>query len=129
MRLQASLEGGGRLARKLRSLSAQRRRTVAAAVRSDARLLRDEVRADLSRSGVSLPGRPPAPRSGRLAESVDTDIAADGLSATVGSDLDYGRYLEFGTRRMPARSWLLPAFQRLAPDLAKRILAAARSGP
>ena len=129
MRLQARLDGTGRVARRLTQLAGHRRQAVAAAVESGAELLRDDIRDSLSRGGFPAPGRPPRRRSGTLAESVTVERETGGLGATVGSDLDYARHLEFGTRQMAARPWLLPAFQRLAPSLARRILAAGRSRP
>ncbi len=126
MRLQARLLEAPRLARRLRLLAETRRLAVAAAVAEGAEALRDEVRLSLSQAGPSGPGEAPARRSGRLAASVTAETATDGLSAEVGSDLDYGRHLEFGTRRLAARPWLLPAFHRMAPGIARRLLAAGR---
>lgn len=65
-------------------------------------------------------------RSGRLRESVFARPSADGLSAEVGTDLDYGTYLEFGTQRMAPRPWLHPAFESAKAGIKGRIFAAAR---
>ena len=69
----------------------------------------------------SAPGRPPAIDTGALRSSVTHEVNASGLDAkvgsdkdrlkrqTVGTDVDYGYYLEMGTRRMKPRPWLRPA--------------------
>jgi HK97 gp10 family phage protein len=83
----------------------------------------------------SNPGRPPAPDSGRLRASVSTNWTGNSRSArvdakatmrdgmrqpramgrffvVVGTNVDYGRFTELGTRRMKPRPWLRPAFRR-----------------
>jgi len=69
---------------------------------------------------ASAPGQAPATDTGRLASSIRAarSLAGDHL---VGTALEYGRALEFGTSRMQPRPWLLPAVQKAAPRLAKRI--------
>jgi len=65
---------------------------------------------------ASAPGAYPSADTGRLS----TNVRIDGLNlatpakmtATVGTDVKYGAYLEFGTSRMAARPWLLPSFER-----------------
>ena len=70
------------------------------------------VRPDGSRA--SAPGEYPMSDTGRLANSVVTlfDISTKGKIAEVGTNVQYGRYLEFGTSRMAARPWLLPSFNK-----------------
>lgn len=65
----------------------------------------------------SKPGRPPRRVSGRLASSLFSRLGRNSLSGAVGTALDYGQHLEFGTRRMPARPWLGPAYARLRPRM------------
>jgi len=38
------------------------------------------------------------------------------LSCTVGTNVNYGPYVEFGTRRMAARAFLYPAFYKAVAD-------------
>lgn len=57
---------------------------------------------------ASAPGQPPATDTGRLANSIEFDKVSE-LTATVGSNLIYAKYLEYGTRRMAARPFFGPA--------------------
>ena len=125
------LLGLARLERRARRISAARRRSTIDAVRGGAEQLRAAALRSMGPAGgggrPSAPARPPARRSGRLAESIFVQARSDGLRAEVGSALDYARHLEFGTRRMAARPWLLPAFLAVKDGIRRRILAAARS--
>ncbi|HEV8639450.1 MAG TPA: HK97-gp10 family putative phage morphogenesis protein [Chloroflexota bacterium] len=47
-------------------------------------------------------------RTGALRRSIHT-VMTTPLSATVGPSAEYGAYVEFGTRSMPARPYLIPA--------------------
>lgn len=75
----------------------------------------------------SAPGEPPKTDQGRLVGSIDFETDADRLGAAVGTNLTYGKYLEFGARKMAARPWLFPTFERLKPAILKRISAALRA--
>lgn len=56
-------------------------------------------------SSRSRPGQFPHKDFGRLRMSIAQDF--DGKTSTrVGTNVDYGRFLEFGTARMAARPWL-----------------------
>lgn len=63
---------------------------------------------------ASAPGQPPASDTGRLASSIEN--RTDGLEGVVFTRVDYGRYLEFGTRKISARPWLLPSLEEDAPQ-------------
>jgi HK97 gp10 family phage protein len=57
----------------------------------------------------SKPGQPPHKQVGVLRGSVTYEVgyAANGaLTARVGTNIVYGKFLELGTRRMKARPWL-----------------------
>jgi HK97 gp10 family phage protein len=56
---------------------------------------------------ASAPGEAPATDTGRLASSVKA--TSSGLGGTVGTDLPYGFFLEYGTMQMAERPWLRPA--------------------
>ena len=73
------------------------------------------------RTGIaSAQGEPPKSDTGRLVSSIDATIDSDGLGATVGTNLDYGLFLEVGTSKMRARPWLTPAFELMRPSIIKR---------
>ena len=54
----------------------------------------------------SLPGEAPKKIRGDLQRSIAYEVASDGQSAMVGSNLDYARYLELGTSKMEVRPFL-----------------------
>lgn len=59
-------------------------------------------------------GRPgPNVDTGRLRSSIAMEVGQERAQFVVyvGTNVDYGRYLEFGTSRMPAYPWLLPALE------------------
>lgn len=55
---------------------------------------------------VSDPGEPPRKQTGRLRGSVAHEVDRDKLTARVGTNVVYGRWLELGTSKMAARPWL-----------------------
>lgn len=57
-------------------------------------------------SVVSEPGEPPRKQFGRLRASVAREVDASSLTARVGTNVKYGRWLELGTGKMAARPWL-----------------------
>lgn len=59
---------------------------------------------------ASAPGEAPATDSGSLASSIQR--VDDGIQAAVGTGLEYGKMLEFGTRHILARPWLNPALEK-----------------
>lgn len=55
----------------------------------------------------SKPGEPPHKQTGRLRASVTHEVDAKTLEARVGTNVEYGRYLELGTKRgLAPRPWL-----------------------
>jgi len=114
--IRVRVSGMARLSASLRRLRETQTVAMAAAVARGARDVRDAARRELPR------------RSGRLARAVTIETAADGLAATVGTDLDYGTYLELGTRRMAAQPWLLPAFRGVRARLHANFARAVRTG-
>lgn len=70
---------------------------------------------------ASAPGQPPNTDTGRLAGSVRVVVSA--ATAEVGTDLEYGRYLEFGTQDMGARPWLNPALESQREGWLRRLKA------
>jgi HK97 gp10 family phage protein len=72
---------------------------------------------------ASAPGEPPAVRTGRLRNSIKYVIVGGGLRllGRVGTSLDYAPHLEFGTRNMAPRPFLMPTYEKERLKL-KRIL-------
>lgn len=60
---------------------------------------------------VSKEGDAPNQDTGDLMSRVNIDIQQN-RRALVGTDLEYGKHLEFGTSKMGARAWLNPAFEK-----------------
>lgn len=76
---------------------------------------------------ASAPGEPPASDTGRLANSIV--FKSDGrLSVSVGSDLAYAAYLEFGTSRMAPRPAWTPAVENERKPFYKRLEEAVARG-
>jgi len=69
---------------------------------------------------ASAPGEAPATDTGALVSSTYL-VQINSLTAAIGSRLDYAFYLEFGTRLMRARPSWLPASEKMAPRLEKRV--------
>lgn len=129
MTVRVTVSGGGRLAARLDRLADQVELAVQSAVADGADDLRREARALLNVPGVgapSSPGEPPRRQSGQLRDSLRTEIAPGRLSAAVGTDLDYGAHLEFGTQDTAPRPWLQPAVQNALPRIKARIKDALR---
>ena len=63
---------------------------------------------------ASAPGEPPMSDIGRLASSIEWN-ADSILEASVFSRVEYAPYLEFGTKNMEARPFLLPSVEEDAP--------------
>ena len=69
---------------------------------------------------ASAAGQAPASDTGRLAGSIlPPRRIARGYE--VGTNLDYGRYLEFGTTRILERPWLRPALDIERPKFIDRV--------
>ncbi len=60
---------------------------------------------------ASAAGNPPNKKKGQLIKSITLKPFETGKSWDVGTNLDYGKFLEFGTRNMAARPWLSAAVE------------------
>lgn len=80
-----------------------------------------EVISEPSNKGTtpSAPGEPPHKDTGRLRASISHEVDKDAMAARVGTNVVYGKFLEIGTRKMAARPYLRPTYERLKPELAK----------
>lgn len=63
----------------------------------------------------SLPGEPPRKQTGRLRASVQIEVDEASLTARVGTNVEYGRHLELGTKRgLGPRPWLRRALAEVS---------------
>lgn len=62
---------------------------------------------------VSPPGAAPNTDQGGLASSILHGVNKMKLSVQVGTNLDYGRFLELGTTDMAPRPWLMPSIRKM----------------
>lgn len=60
---------------------------------------------------ASSPGNPPRPDTGELLNSI-THTATGPLEETIHDQVEYGKYLEFGTEHIEARPWMKPVFEK-----------------
>ena len=53
--------------------------------------------------------------TGNLKNSIDVEFENDGLTAIVAPHTEYAAFVEFGTRRMSAQPYMIPAAERNRP--------------
>ena len=68
---------------------------------------------------ASAPGDPPTVQTGNLRRSVQVaDLSTEKvIKARVGTNQDYGRFLEYGTKRIAPRPWARPSVVLVKPKL------------
>lgn len=76
---------------------------------------------------ASAPGEAPATDTGTLVKSIQSLKSIYGDGWLVGSNLDYARFLEFGTKNMGARPWLIPALEKNRSTIYKSIQTAMKA--
>ena len=64
---------------------------------------------------ASNEGKAPNSDTGALANSIQTEIESEGVY--VGTTIEYGKFLEFGTSEMGERPWLMPALDGRRVDI------------
>ena len=57
--------------------------------------------------------------TGNLRNSINTDIVNNGLTGIIHAAAEYAAYVEFGTKRMSAQPYMLPAFREVEPEFIK----------
>lgn len=86
-----------------------------------ARATRDHLRTQLGRMRFPPAGPPgdyPALRTGHLRRNVQMEMDRARLEARVGTNVKYGRYLEFGTTRgLAPRPWLSRGFREMTGEI------------
>jgi len=71
---------------------------------------------------ASAPGEYPMTDTGRLASNIIILLpSGSSIEGQVGTNIEYGTFLEFGTSRMAARPWLLPSFEKAKVDVSKEV--------
>ena len=68
---------------------------------------------------ASAPGEAPAQATGRLRQNICSEVVNERgtLHGRVGTDIDYGRMLEFRTVNIIARPWLRKTFERAEAEV------------
>jgi HK97 gp10 family phage protein len=61
--------------------------------------------------------------TGHLRRSISTELnmVTKGYQATVGTNISYAQYIEFGTSKMDAKPFLIPAYLKWKPKLSKQL--------
>ena len=49
--------------------------------------------------------------TGHLKRNIEVDISQDELSADIGTNVEYGKYVEFGTATQKSQPFLFPAYE------------------
>nr|WP_297388259.1 hypothetical protein [uncultured Roseateles sp.] len=118
-----SVEGGALLVKNLRQFGINVEKELEQLVSVTALAIEGEAKRSIQKSPASgktykkaspkrthvasSPGNPPRTDTGALAASITHVI--EGTNAAVGTGLQYGVWLEFGTQNMAARPFLYPA--------------------
>lgn len=138
MKISVSVSGASAVIKALDEQRAKREKAVQDAVNLTAQLVRTDAirsmkqspatgdkykRRTITHTASSSPN-PPRIDTGRLANSVKALVGK--LEALVGTAVEYGRYLEFGTTKMQPRPWLFPAFERQRRNFVNRLREAMR---
>jgi HK97 gp10 family phage protein len=55
--------------------------------------------------------------TGNLKNSINSTIEADGERGIVATGVEYAAYVEYGTSRMAAQPYLLPAYNKVLPKV------------
>jgi hypothetical protein len=113
VRLTGRLDGLQQMHRALRRIAEPSE--LEASLKAGAEDIRAAARAGLG------DGLPPDSRTGALAASLSVEMAEGGTSARIGTGLDYGWHLEFGTLTRPATPWLEPALDEARPGILARL--------
>jgi phage gpG-like protein len=140
MRISASTTGGEQVIKNLQKYGSDKEKRVQGAIDLTAQLVRNDAiksmksspasgrtykRRTVSHTASSTPN-PPRIDTGRLVNSIKALVGK--LEAFVGTNVEYGKHLEFGTRdgSLQERPWLFPAFERQRRNFLNRLREAMR---
>ncbi len=93
------------------------RQEVEGKITQDLQSALEKVGAIVERQAKINTTEPPSPqrRTGRLASSI-IHVVEEG-QVEIGTNVEYGKYLELGTSRMPPYPWLFPAVELKKPEI------------
>ncbi len=125
---------------KLEQLTERLEARILKALDEGAEILAQNVRARLREEGrsgavyraggverqASAPGEAPAPRSGKLSQSIAIEPGGDSSEVHVVADTEYAAALEFGTQQTEPRPFLQPALAETREDIKAKLRKAAR---
>jgi len=111
---------------KMEVFKARAQNAAAAALTTTAIAVQGDMRRNMTKTTgrrPSAPGQPPAVQTGRLRNSVVHQPAtASTLVARAGTNLAYGKFLEFGTSRgIAPRPWVGPVRLQYATGKAQKV--------
>jgi len=124
------------LVKKLETITPKQNKALSLALGESAVLIHGEaVKSILAHksSGItygkhtaSKEGYPPNSDTGMLVKSIQFDVNYEKITAQIGTNLNYGLWLEFGTKDMGERPWLRPAFLKMLPKISKIMIRASK---
>lgn len=59
--------------------------------------------------------------TGHLRRSISTEVSTDGMSAEIGTNVEYAPFVEFGTSKQSAQAFLTPAFLKHEDSFIKKM--------
>jgi len=68
---------------------------------------------------ASAPGQAPASDTGTLVRSILSEVHRVGMEVIISAGTFYAKMLEYGTRAMAARPFMLPALDKIRPKAAR----------
>lgn len=81
-----------------------------------------EIKQSFSAQSPSSPGNPPGVDTGTLKNSIIAEPGDNADEWVVHDGVEYGVYLEYGTSKMAARPFFLPAVEKVAQTIPDSLL-------
>lgn len=106
------IHGVDSLSRKLTTLKTDGNRQARIEVRRSLVNIQNAAKRRSPRDPQRPPKDPSRKVTGRLRNSITHEVASDGLSGRSGTNTEYAPYQELGTRTIPPRPFLFPAFEQ-----------------
>ena len=82
-----------------------------------------DMKNHMSTQSPSAPGEPPGVDTGNLKNSIVAESGDNDLTWVVNIGANYGIDLEYGTRHMAARPFVLPSFERIVNGAPRQLFA------